>query len=81
VVSCIGLAALGASVTEAPRGESASRAFGSGASLTHRPEKRQQMDLIKLIEFLPYSAHTGMTWLKGSSAKSPVATDRIARLG
>jgi hypothetical protein len=74
VVSCIGLAALGASVTEAPRGESASRAFGSGASLTHRPEKRQQMDLIKLIEFLPYSAHTGMTWLKGSSAKSPVAT-------
>jgi hypothetical protein len=48
VVSCIGLAALGASV--APRGESAFRAFGSGASLTHRPEKRQQMDLIKLID-------------------------------
>ena len=38
MVSCIGLAALGASVTEAPRGESASRVFGSGASLTHRPE-------------------------------------------
>ena len=75
MVSRIGLAPLGAAVTEAPRGESAFRAFfGSGASLTHRPEKRQQMDLIKLIEFLPYSAHTGMTWLKGSSAKSPVAT-------
>jgi hypothetical protein len=51
VVSCIGLAALGSAVTEAPRGESAFRAFfGSGASLTHRPEKRQQMDLIKLID-------------------------------
>jgi hypothetical protein len=25
------------------------RVFGSGASLAHRPEKRQQMDLIKLM--------------------------------
>jgi hypothetical protein len=27
------------------------RVFGSGASLAHRPEKRQQMDLIKPLDF------------------------------
>jgi hypothetical protein len=45
------LASLGAPVPEASAAGDAfwARVFGSGASLVHRPEKRQQMDLIKSI--------------------------------
>jgi hypothetical protein len=71
VASSIGLAALGALVPEACVVGAASwaRVFGSGASLTHLPENRQQMDLIKLIDC--YSAHTGCSSAVGSGTQAP----------
>jgi hypothetical protein len=58
-------------------GGSCVRSLGAGPSLTHRPENRQQMDLIKLMGSA--LAYTGMTW--GSIVQNRMLLLRIELRG